>query len=160
MAKQSIDLNLDLVQQLFSDPQRLRSVLEVICQAAMAEEVSAHLGAESHERSGDRCGYRNGHKPRTADFLTGMGHSRAGIRYPVTGIPSSLTRMPDPLVRIPHFLTGIGHPLAGIDDFLIGIGRNQLFIQKKLQLSAEKRALPANKLQLLRRKRALIAKKL
>jgi transposase-like protein len=71
MAKKIIDLNVDLVQQLFREPDRLRDVLEVICQAAMAEEVSQHLGAASHERSGDRCGYRNGHKARTLKTRVG-----------------------------------------------------------------------------------------
>lgn len=65
MAKTSIDLGGDLVQRLFSDPGQLREVLEVICQAAMAQEVAAHVGAGPHERSGDRRGHRNGHKPRT-----------------------------------------------------------------------------------------------
>lgn len=65
MAKKSIELNGDLVQQLFSDRDRLREVLEVICQAAMRQEVAAHLNAEAHERSADRTGHRNGHKPRT-----------------------------------------------------------------------------------------------
>lgn len=65
MAKQSIDVGSELVQQLFRDPDRLREVLEVMCQAAMRQEVSAHLGAESHERTGERCGHRNGYKPRT-----------------------------------------------------------------------------------------------
>lgn len=65
MAKQSIGLQSELVQQLFRDPDRLREVIELICQAVMSEEVSAHVGAESHERTGGRCGHRNGHKPRT-----------------------------------------------------------------------------------------------
>lgn len=71
MAKKSIDVNVDLVQQLFRDPDRLREVLEVVCQAAMSAEVSAHLGAESHERSADRVGRRNGHKPRSLQTRAG-----------------------------------------------------------------------------------------
>jgi transposase-like protein len=65
MAKTSIDVSGELVQRLFQEPDRLRDVLQVICQAAMAQEVSAHVGAGPHERSGDRRGRRNGHKPRT-----------------------------------------------------------------------------------------------
>jgi putative transposase len=65
MAKRSIDVSGELVQRLFADPDRLRAVVEVICQAAMAEEVAAHVGAEAHERSADRRGHRNGYKPRT-----------------------------------------------------------------------------------------------
>jgi len=65
MANKMIGVNSDLVQQLFQNPDRLREVLEVLCQAAMSQEVSGHLGAESHERSDERRGLRNGHKPRT-----------------------------------------------------------------------------------------------
>lgn len=71
MAKKSIDVKTDLVQQLFQNPDRLREVLEVICQAAMHQEVSAHLDAELHERSDDRTGHRNGHKPRTLKTRVG-----------------------------------------------------------------------------------------
>ncbi|HEY0710239.1 MAG TPA: IS256 family transposase, partial [Polyangia bacterium] len=71
MAKTSIDLSGELVQRLFQDPDRLREVLQVICQAAMAQEVAAHVGAGPHERTGDRRGRRNGSKSRT--LLTRVG---------------------------------------------------------------------------------------
>lgn len=71
MAKQSIDVNGELVQRLFSDPDRLRELLEVICQAAMSQEVAAHLNAQAHERSSERTGHRNGHKPRTLKTRVG-----------------------------------------------------------------------------------------
>lgn len=71
MAKSSIDVSGELVQRLFQDPDRLREVLQVICQAAMTQEVTAHVGAALHERTGDRRGQRNGHKPRT--LLTRVG---------------------------------------------------------------------------------------
>ena len=66
MAKTSIDVNNDLFQRLFQDPQRLREVIEVICQAAMSQEVGEHVGAQLHEsRTDGRRGHRNGSKPRT-----------------------------------------------------------------------------------------------
>ena len=71
MAKASIDVSGELVQRLFEDPGRLKEVLQVICQAAMSQEVAAHVGAGPHERSGDRRGHRNGSKPRT--LLTRVG---------------------------------------------------------------------------------------
>ena len=40
MAKTSIDVNSDLFQRLFADPQRMREVIQVICQAAMSQEVA------------------------------------------------------------------------------------------------------------------------
>lgn len=71
MAKSSIDVSGELVQQLFQDPQRLREVIEVICQAAMTQEVAGHLGADPHERTGERLGWRNGTKPRTLKTRVG-----------------------------------------------------------------------------------------
>jgi putative transposase len=71
MAKTSIDVSGELVQRLFEDPDRVREVLQVICQAAMAQEVAAHVGAGPHERSAGRRGHRNGSKPRT--LLTRVG---------------------------------------------------------------------------------------
>ena len=71
MAKQSIDVSGELVQRLFQEPDRLAEVLRVICQAAMAQEVAAHVGAEPHQRTGERRGRRNGVKPRT--LLTRVG---------------------------------------------------------------------------------------
>ena len=43
----------------------------MICQAAMAQEVSAHVGAAAHERSVGRLGHRNGYKPRTLTTRVG-----------------------------------------------------------------------------------------
>ena len=65
MAGKSIGVSGDLVQRLFADPDRLKEVLEVLCQSVMKEEVSAHVGANRHERNDDRRGHRNGFKPRT-----------------------------------------------------------------------------------------------
>jgi transposase-like protein len=71
MAQTSIGLDGELVQRLFQDPQRLRDVLQVICQAAMAQEVADHLGAEPHERRAGRRGHRNGTKPRALKTRVG-----------------------------------------------------------------------------------------
>ena len=71
MAKTSIDVNSDLFQRLFADPQRMREVIQVICQAAMSQEVEEHVGAQRHERTDGRRGQRNGSKPRT--LLTRVG---------------------------------------------------------------------------------------
>lgn len=65
MAKRSIDLRGELVQRLFADPDRLREVIQAVCQAAMGQEVAEHVGAALHERTGERRGHRNGHKART-----------------------------------------------------------------------------------------------
>src|SRR3982750_287744 len=60
----SIGIEGELVQRLFTDPRRLLEVLKALCQAAMEQEVTAHLGAAPHERAEGRRGHRNGTKPR------------------------------------------------------------------------------------------------
>jgi putative transposase len=77
MAKTSIEVNGDLFQRLFSDPQRMREVIQVICQAAMAQEVGEHVGAQLHERTDGRRGHRNGSKPRT--LLTRVGELELSV---------------------------------------------------------------------------------
>lgn len=71
MAKKSIGIEGDLVQRLFSDPDRLREVLQVLAEAAMGQEVATHLGADPHERSSERVGHRNGYKPRALKTRAG-----------------------------------------------------------------------------------------
>ena len=77
MAKTSIDLDGDLFQRLFADPQRMREVIQVICQAAMTQEVGEHVGAGRHERTDERRGHRNGSKPRT--LLTRVGELELSV---------------------------------------------------------------------------------
>jgi putative transposase len=43
----------------------LRRVMEVAIQRILEEELTSFLQAETHERTQDRKGYRNGYKPRT-----------------------------------------------------------------------------------------------
>ena len=62
----------DLAQAvLLDDPEFLRAIVERTVQALLEEEMSAHLGAERYERSGERRGYRNGTKPRTLTTRVG-----------------------------------------------------------------------------------------
>jgi putative transposase len=53
------------------DDNPLRMMLEYMVQAALETELTAHLGAGSYERTEQRKGYRNGHKPRI--FTTAVG---------------------------------------------------------------------------------------
>lgn len=53
------------------DGDLLKSMIEVIARRVMQEEVTAHLGADPHERTEERRGHRNGYKPRT--FKTRVG---------------------------------------------------------------------------------------
>src|SRR5713101_6278812 len=49
----------------------LRDGVRVLSQALMEVEVSQHLGAERHERSSERTGYRNGFREREWDTRVG-----------------------------------------------------------------------------------------
>ena len=49
---------------LVDDPDFLRGLVERTVQTLLDEEMTAHLGAERYERTGERRGYRNGTKPR------------------------------------------------------------------------------------------------
>lgn len=41
-----------------------KTMLEVMCQRVMEEELARHVGAGRHERGPERVGHRNGYKPR------------------------------------------------------------------------------------------------
>ena len=64
MADESIRQLLSVMQGAFDRPEGLKVLLEVLARQAMSEEVSRHVGADVHERSEGRRGYRNGSKPR------------------------------------------------------------------------------------------------
>jgi transposase-like protein len=64
-AVKDIDGILVCLQDVFSNKDGLRQMLESVLQVGMREEVTGHLGAESHERNERRRGRRNGFKPRT-----------------------------------------------------------------------------------------------
>lgn len=74
MAKDRIDRN-ELADKLIEtataaeDP--LRAMAEMIADFVMEAEVSQKIGAEPHERSEERTGYRNGHRERRWDTRLG-----------------------------------------------------------------------------------------
>ena len=49
----------------------LQSMISVMAQRLMAEEIELHLGAERHERTSGRRGHRNGYKPRSLNTRVG-----------------------------------------------------------------------------------------
>ena len=49
----------------------LREGIRVLSQVLMEAEVSGVIGAERHERTGDRTTYRNGYRTRTWDTRVG-----------------------------------------------------------------------------------------
>src|ERR1051326_3239271 len=49
----------------------LREGVRVLAQELMELELAEHLGAERHERTAERTGYRNGHRERPWDTRVG-----------------------------------------------------------------------------------------
>ncbi len=72
MAKPRMDLTAFVGKLLEEqDGDVLREGIRVLSQALMETEVAASIGAERHERSGDRTAYRNGSRTRTWDTRVG-----------------------------------------------------------------------------------------
>jgi transposase-like protein len=72
MAKGRMDLN-EFVGKLLAeqDGDVLREGIRVLAQALMESEVAGLIGAERHERTSERAGYRNGYRLRTWDTRVG-----------------------------------------------------------------------------------------
>ena len=72
MAKGRMDLN-EFVGKLLAeqDGDVLREGIRVLAQALMESEVAGLIGAERHERTSERAGYRNGYRMRTWDTRVG-----------------------------------------------------------------------------------------
>ena len=66
MAQGSIAGIEEFLQGLFQREQGLKELVAWLANQAMQNEVSEHVGAERHERTDGRMGYRNGSKPRQA----------------------------------------------------------------------------------------------
>jgi putative transposase len=66
MAKDHRRLAEEVVQGvLIDDPGFLKEIVERVLQELLEAEMSEHLGAAPYERTTERKGHRNGHKPRT-----------------------------------------------------------------------------------------------
>jgi transposase-like protein len=59
------------LQEIFSNPEGVKRLLEHLLNSAMQEEVSGHIGAQPHQRTDPRRGHRNGQKPRTISTRVG-----------------------------------------------------------------------------------------
>lgn len=71
MAKENSDVMELLMQEVFNDKDALRGVVELLVNQAMQLQVERHVGAEPHERTNVRRGYRNGTKPRRLQTRVG-----------------------------------------------------------------------------------------
>lgn len=107
MAKQSIGVEADLIQQLFQEEDGPRRVLGALCQALMQQEVSQQIQAERHERSPDRRGHRNGYKRRKLSTRVGE------LELAVPQVRGSEPYHPSLFARWQRSERASGNPLAG-----------------------------------------------
>jgi putative transposase len=70
MTKRNCDGYLDEIQERM-DGDVFKTMLEVMAQRLMEEELVHHLGAQRHERTQDRRGHRNGYKRRSLKTRVG-----------------------------------------------------------------------------------------
>lgn len=78
MAIENNDIIGQLLQEVFTERDGLKHLLEMLLDHAMRTEVSEHIKADAYERSGNRRGRRNGYKPRS--FATRIG--RLNLQVP------------------------------------------------------------------------------
>ena len=65
-------LSEELAQDVFlDDPDFLREIIERVLQELLEAQMTEHVGAAPYERTAERKGHRNGHKPRTVKTRVG-----------------------------------------------------------------------------------------
>ena len=60
-----VSVSKELLPGLLSGQGGLAKLVEVVLNQILEAQVSENLGADRHERSEERQGYRNGYRPRT-----------------------------------------------------------------------------------------------
>jgi transposase-like protein len=103
----------------------LREGIRVLSQALMETEVAGLIGAERHERTGERTAYRNGSRTRTWDTRMGTIELAIPKVRPGTYFPSLL----QPRRRAEHALLGVvqeacvhGVSTRKVDDLMKALG--------------------------------------
>ena len=71
MAQLDSDIIGQLLQEVFTNRDGLKDLLEHLLNQAMRAEVSRHVQADTHQRTDQRRGHRNGFKPRTLQTRIG-----------------------------------------------------------------------------------------
>ena len=64
MAEYDIKLNTNQLVDVLSKNDAIKGLLESVLNQVLASQMTEHLGAERHEQTDDRVGYRNGTRPR------------------------------------------------------------------------------------------------
>lgn len=125
MAKPRMDLSAFVGKLLEQDGDVLREGIRVLSQALMETEVAGLIGAERHERSGDRSAYRNGTRTRTWDTRVGTIELAIPKVRPGTYFPSLL----QPRRRAEHALLAVvqeayvhGVSTRKVDDLMKALG--------------------------------------
>ncbi|HVS55309.1 MAG TPA: IS256 family transposase [Casimicrobiaceae bacterium] len=65
MAQFDVTLSEGLMPSLLQRPEGLRDLIAEVLNQVLQAQLTEHLGADRHERSEDRAGYRNGYRERT-----------------------------------------------------------------------------------------------
>jgi putative transposase len=126
MAKPRMDLSAFVGKLLEEqDGDVLREGIRVLSQALMETEVAGLIGAERHERTGDRTAYRNGARTRTWDTRMGTIELAIPKVRPGTYFPSLL----QPRRRAEHALLAVvqeayvhGVSTRKVDDLVKALG--------------------------------------
>jgi putative transposase len=126
MAKPRMDLTAFVGKLLEEqDGDVLREGIRVLSQALMESEVAGLIGAERHERTGDRTAYRNGSRTRTWDTRVGTIELAIPKVRPGTYFPSLL----QPRRRAEHALLAViqeayvhGISTRKVDDLVKALG--------------------------------------
>jgi len=126
MAKPRMDLTAFVGKLLEEqDGDVLREGIRVLSQALMETEVAGLIGAERHERNGDRTAYRNGTRTRTWDTRMGTIELAIPKVTPGTYFPSLL----QPRRRAEHALLAVvqeayvhGVSTRKVDDLVKALG--------------------------------------
>lgn len=72
MAKRNATTRTAVLQgALVDEPDFLRDIVRAALQEVLEAEMTEHVGAKRHERTGSRTGMRNGYKPRTLSTRVG-----------------------------------------------------------------------------------------
>jgi transposase-like protein len=141
MAKPRMDLSAFVGKLLEEqDGDVLREGIRVLSQALMETEVAGLIGAERHERSGERTAYRNGTRLRTWDTRMGTIELAIPKIRPGTYFPSLL----QPRRRAEHALLAVvqeayvhGVSTRKVDDLMRALGLDGISKSEVSRICAE-----------------------
>ena len=141
MAKARMDLTTFVGKLLEEqDGDVLREGVRVLAQALMETEVTALVGAERHERSDERTGYRNGTRVRTWDTRVGTVDLAIPKVRPGTYFPSLLQprrRTEQALVTVVQEAYVHGVSTRKVDDLVKALGLDGISKSEVSRICAE-----------------------